>query len=110
MHLKRLVAITIFSVIVFACKDDNSKEETQTKEIVEQVKEKVFEFGFDLENYEFKRDTVKKGDTFGIILERNNIGYPEIFQIAEKAKDTFDIATKLQVGKPYTLLFSKESI
>ncbi|MEO1032568.1 MAG: hypothetical protein AAFX55_14245, partial [Bacteroidota bacterium] len=55
------------------------------------------------------RDTIKKGDTFGIILERHNIGYPKIFQIAEKAKNTFDIATKLQVGKPYTLLYSKDN-
>jgi len=41
-------------------------------------------------------------------LQRNNIGYPDIFQIAEKTKDTFDIR-KLHPGKPYTLLFSKES-
>lgn len=110
MHLRGLVATIIISVCILACKDDNSKIETQTEDLTVQVEEKVIEFGFDQEDYEFKRDTVKKGDTFGIILERNNIGYPEIFQIAEKAKDTFDIATKLQVGKPYTLLFSKDNL
>ncbi len=110
MHLKRLVAITTVLVVVFSCKEDNSVEEAYEKEIAEiKEEEKILEFGFDLKQYEFKRDTIKKGDTFGIILERNNIGYPKIFQIAEKAKDTFDIATKLQVGKPYTLLFSKEN-
>jgi murein DD-endopeptidase MepM/ murein hydrolase activator NlpD len=110
MHLRGLVATIIISVCILACKDDNSKIETQAEDLTAQVEEKVIEFGFDQEDYEFKRDTVKKGDTFGIILERNNIGYPEIFQIAEKAKDTFDIATKLQVGKPYTLLFSKDNL
>ena len=75
-------------------------------EIVEE--EKILEFGFDLNNYIVKRDTIQKGDSFGEILERNNIGYPQIFNIAEKAKDTFDIR-KLHPGKPYTLLFSKES-
>ncbi|WP_299112616.1 peptidoglycan DD-metalloendopeptidase family protein [uncultured Winogradskyella sp.] len=109
MHLKRLIAITVITVCFLACKDDNSTEEAYKKEITETVeKEKILEFGFDLDQYEFKRDTIKKGDTFGIILERNNIGYPKIYQIAERAKDTFDIATKLQVGKPYTLLFAKE--
>ena len=44
-----------------------------------------------------------------IILERNKIGYPQIFQIAETAKDTFNIR-KLQLGKPYTLLCSKDSL
>ncbi|MFD0863322.1 peptidoglycan DD-metalloendopeptidase family protein [Sungkyunkwania multivorans] len=72
--------------------------------VVEPVK--VMEFGFDLNNYVVKRDTIRSGDSFGEILERNNIGYPKIFQIAENAKDTFDIR-RLQVGKPYTLLCSK---
>lgn len=111
MHLRRLMAITAIAVFVFACKEDNSAEETYEKEIAEIAEEEtILEFGYDLKQYEFKRDTIKKGDTFGIILERNNIGYPKIYQIAEKAKDTFDIATKLQVGKPYTLLFSKENL
>lgn len=110
MHLRGLVATIIIAICITACRDDNSKIETKAEDLAAQVEEKVIEFGFDQEDFEFKRDTVKKGDTFGIILERNNIGYPEIFQIAEKAKDTFDIATKLQVGKPYTLLFSKDNL
>lgn len=110
MHLRGLVATIIIAICITACRDDNSKIETKVEDLTAQVEEKVIEFGFDQEDFEFKRDTVKKGDTFGIILERNNIGYPEIFQIAEKAKDTFDIATKLQVGKPYTLLFSKDNL
>ncbi|WP_299128252.1 peptidoglycan DD-metalloendopeptidase family protein [uncultured Winogradskyella sp.] len=110
MPLKRLGVLILILALTFACKEDNSVEKAYEKKITEIVEEeKILEFGFDLKNYEFKRDTVKKGDTFGIILERNNIEYPAIYQIAEKAKDTFDIATRLQVGKPYTLLFSKEN-
>lgn len=110
MQLKRLMTIAVLAVSIFACKEDNSAEIEYKKELAEIVEEEtILEFGFDLSHYEFKRDTIKKGDTFGVILERNNIGYPNIFQIAEKAKDTFDIR-KLQVGKPYTLLFPKENL
>lgn len=110
MRLKGLIVLAVFTVFFYACKEDNS-EENYKKEIAEKKQEeKILEFGFDLKKFEFKRDTVRKGDTFGIILERNNIGYPEIFQIAEKAKDTFDIARKLQVGKPYTLLYDKNNV
>lgn len=110
MHLRGLIVFAVFAVCFVACKEDHSAEDYKKEVAEKKQEEKILEFGFDLKKFEFKRDTVRKGDTFGIILERNNIGYPEIFQIAEKAKDTFDIATKLQVGKPYTLLFDKEKV
>ena len=110
MQLKPLTVIVVIAISIFACKEDNSAEIEYNKELAEIVEEeKILEFGFDRKNYEFKRDTIKSGDTFGVILERNNIGYPDIFQIAEKAKDTFDIR-KLQVGKPYTLLYAKKNL
>lgn len=109
MQLKTLIAIVIIALSVYACKEDNSAELEYKKELAEIVEEeKILEFGFDINNYIVKRDTIQKGDSFGEILQRNNIGYPDIFQIAEVTKDTFDIR-KLHPGKPYTLLFSKES-
>ena len=109
MHLRGLIAIVIIVVSFYSCKEDNSAETEYKKELAEIVEEeKILEFGFNLNDYIVKRDTIKKGDTFGDILERNNIGYPSIYNIAEKVKDTFDIR-KLQLGKPYTLLFSKAS-
>ena len=68
-----------------------------------------FEFGYNLNDFIVVRDTIKSGDSFGEIMERNKIGYPQIFNIVEKSKDTFNIAN-LQVGKPYTLLCSKDSL
>lgn len=109
MHLKNSLAIVVIAISLLACKEDNSAEIAYEKEQAEIVEEeKILEFGFDINNYIVKRDTIKSGDTFGEILEQNNIGYPKIFNIAEKTKDSFDIR-KLQTGKPYTLLFSKES-
>ncbi|RED46602.1 murein DD-endopeptidase MepM/ murein hydrolase activator NlpD [Winogradskyella eximia] len=109
MQLKRLVVLTIILIGFFACKEDNSAEVAYEKELSEIVEEeKILEFGFDINNYIVKRDTIQQGDSFGEILQRNNIGYPDIFQIAEVTKDTFDIR-RLHPGKPYTLLFSKES-
>ncbi|MFD2822712.1 peptidoglycan DD-metalloendopeptidase family protein [Lacinutrix iliipiscaria] len=97
------IAICMFC---FGCKED-PKNDIIEEEVAVVEPQDVYEFGFNLNEYLVKRDTIQKGDSFGEILERNNIGYPHIFQIAEKAKDTFDIR-KLQVGKPYTLLCSKD--
>ncbi|WP_345275597.1 M23 family metallopeptidase [Litoribaculum gwangyangense] len=105
---KYLVLIAIVFGII-ACKKEEEKPILEEELAIVEEPEEILEFGFNLNDYVVKRDTIRKGDSFGVILERNKIGYPKIFHIAEKAKDTFDIR-KLQLGKPYTLLCSKDSL
>ncbi|WCO01451.1 peptidoglycan DD-metalloendopeptidase family protein [Psychroserpens ponticola] len=108
MQPKQLLIALFICIGLWSCKDDDKKvqiEEIQTPIVLEPKKE----FGFVLEDYIVKRDTIRKGDSFGEILERNHIGYPRIFNIAEKAKDSFDIR-KLHVGKPYTLFCANDSL
>ncbi|MCC1482963.1 M23 family metallopeptidase [Winogradskyella immobilis] len=108
MRIEKLIALVLITLSLSACKSDKANEEEIQIAAIEQIKEQK-EFGFNLNDYTVKRDTIKQGDSFGEILERNRIGYPKIFQIAEKTKDSFDIR-KLQAGKPYTLLCSKDSL
>jgi murein DD-endopeptidase MepM/ murein hydrolase activator NlpD len=101
----------LFAIILGlnSCKNENSQITDETLAIVDPVIEDIYEFGFNLNDFYVKRDTVRAGDSFGEIMQRNKIGYPRIFQIAEKARDSFDIR-KLQIGKPYTILCSKDSL
>ena len=108
MNLKRSIWLVVLLVALFSCKEDQPREAIEEFAEIEKVEEH-FEFGYNLDDFIVKRDTIKSGDSFGEILERNHIGYPKIFQIAEKAKDTFDIR-RLQTGKPYTLLCAKDSL
>ena len=103
-----LIALLVLTFTILSC---GKKEEKQLdkEELTVFEKEDIYEFGFNLNDYHVVRDTIRKGDNFGLILERNKIGYPKIYQIAEKAKDTFDIR-RLQIGKPYTLLCTKDSL
>ena len=55
------------------------------------------------------KDTVVSGDSFGSILEKNNLYYPQIYNIIQKAKQVFDVR-KINIGKSYTILFSKDSL
>ena len=74
------------------------------------IKEKIItQFGYTLNNFTVKKDTVKSGDSFGSILENNNLFYPQIYNIVQKAKKVFDVR-KINIGKPYTILFSKDSL
>ena len=94
----------IIVVLTFSC----GEKENETK--IEVVKEKIIkEFGFTLNNFNVKKDTIESGDSFGLILEKNNLFYPKIYNIVQETKKVLDI-TKINVGRPYTILSSKDSL
>ena len=87
-----------------------SCREEKPEKTSEIIKEKIItQFGYTLNNFTVKKDTVKSGDSFGSILENNNLFYPQIYNIVQKAKKVFDVR-KINIGKPYTILFSKDSL
>ena len=74
------------------------------------IKEKIVkQFGYTLNDFHVLKDTVVSGDSFGSILEKNNLYYPQIYNIVQKAKQVYDVR-KINIGKPYTILFSKDSL
>ena len=84
--------------------------EEKPEKTSEIIKEKIItQFGYTLNNFTVKKDKVKSGDSFGSILENNNLFYPQIYNIVQKAKKVFDVR-KINIGKPYTILFSKDSL
>ena len=95
----------ILIILTFCCCTSTPKEEN----IVIKKEKVIKQFGYTLNNYTVVRDTVKRGDSFGTILENNNLFYPQIFNIVQKVKQVYDIR-KINIGKPYTILFSKDSL
>ena len=94
----------IILLFTFSC----GEKQNETK--IEVVKEKIIkEFGFTLNNFNVKKDTIEFGDSFGLILEKNNLFYPKIYNIVQETKKVFDIR-KINVGRPYTILSSKDSL
>ena len=103
--IKKIFKLSILLFIV-SCGNDKKVE----PEIIQPKKEKIIkEFGFTLNNYEVKKDTIDRGDSFGLILEKNELYYPKIFNIVNEVKKVFDIR-RVNVGRPYTILYSKDSI
>ena len=96
------VLIYVFIIFLSSC----------TSEINEVKKEEdliKYKYGYDESKYLFEEKKVGKGDTFGDILEGQGIDYPEIYQALQKTKNEVDFR-KLQIGKPYTLIYTKDSI
>jgi murein DD-endopeptidase MepM/ murein hydrolase activator NlpD len=98
------IIIVLNLLFIISCKNVNSAEASIS------VKEKIIEqFGYTLNNFYVLKDTIKSGDSFGSILEKNNLFYPQIYNIVQKAKQVYDVR-KINIGKPYTILFSKDSL
>ena len=70
---------------------------------------KNIKYGFDLNQFRIIKKKIRRGDTFGSILEDNGIDYPEVHNILKVLKNKVGVK-RLVVGKQYNLLFSKDSI
>lgn len=108
--IHKFLLTVIVSLIFIACKDttrETALESTSEKAIplVPDIR-----YGFDYNQYEAKEFKIRRGDTFGAILERNGIDYPEVYSILQVIKKSEVNIRKLQIGKPYTLLFTKDSL
>ena len=104
MLMNRILSFFLISIFLISC------SKAEKKEVQKKVEEKIItEFGYTLNNYNVKKSKVKNGDSFGSILERNNLYYPQIYNIVQKVKKVYDIR-KINIGKPYTILSSKDSL
>jgi murein DD-endopeptidase MepM/ murein hydrolase activator NlpD len=102
--MNRTLSLFLISLFLISC------SKAEKKEVQKKVEEKIItEFGYTLNNYNVKKSKVKNGDSFGSILERNNLYYPQIYNIVQKVKKVYDIR-KINIGKPYTILSSKDSL
>jgi murein DD-endopeptidase MepM/ murein hydrolase activator NlpD len=104
--LKKLVYIIPILLLFFSCSEENKEDENPTKKKVVKAK---FEYGYDFNEFNVIRDTIRSGDTFGAILDANHVSQGDIFEVVSKIKDSFDVR-KVKIGRPYVLLNSKDSL
>jgi len=104
--LKKILFLLITLIVFNSCKEDTPENIEEIKTIPEP--KVVYEYGYKLNDYKVINDTIKKGESFGVILDRHHVDYPIINKIASKIKDTFDVR-RVRAGKPYTILAAKDS-
>jgi murein DD-endopeptidase MepM/ murein hydrolase activator NlpD len=103
-----LFAFVLLAFILWSC----GGKTTQTVKAEQEeaaIPPPDYYFGIDRNYYNVKEFKIKRGDTFGEILEENGIDYPEVYAILQAIKGKVDIR-KLTLGKPYTLFYSKDSL
>ena len=105
--MKKIILPFIIALLLFSCKEEKKVVITEPVEIKEP--EPVIAYGFNLDNFTVINDTIKEGESFGVIMDRHRVMYPKINEIATKIKDTFDVR-RVRSGRAYTILASKDSL
>ena len=101
--MKNLIILFLF-VSFISCKTDEKPQAS----IVSETPKIVKEFGFKLNNFKVINDTIKPGENFSEILDRNHVDYPRVLEIVNKIRDTFNVR-KIKSGIPYTVLAKNDS-
>jgi len=100
--LKKIIALLTI-ILIIACK--NEKATTQETPIKPTI---VFEYGYRLNDFKVINDTIRAGENFSEIMDRNHVEYPKVLEIVTKIKDTFNVR-RMKSGTPYTILAKKDS-
>jgi len=101
-----LKQIFIIIIALFTFGSCNKKEEIVSQKVVKRIAKKS-EFGFVLADFNIVNDTVERGDTFGTIIQDQNIGGRKVYEIVAKVKDSFDVRS-IRINRPFTLLRAKD--
>lgn len=105
--MKRIVLLALGFLLV-SC-NQSPKDDPPETTVVEEVPTPNLFYGIDLNSYEVTIKKIRRGDTFGKILEDNGIDYPDVYNILQAIKGKVSVR-KLTIGKPYSLFYSKDSI
>jgi len=101
--LKQVLLLTLVLFSMFSC----SKSETLSVIPDQEKRPEVEQFGFKFNDFNVLHDTIQRGDTFGSIIENQNIGDKQVYDIIEKVRDSFNVRS-IRIGKPFILLRSKD--
>lgn len=91
-----------------SCGNDKNGDDKETAKPIAQKQKEVKEFGFVLDDYVVVRDTIRGGDTFGGLLQKEGYDAGDVYNITQAIKDSFNLRN-IRIGKPYTLLKNKDN-
>ena len=98
-----LLILLIFCILQIDFFSDDKKEIIV---VDTPLKEKI-KFGYNFNNFNVKYNSINQGETFGEILNNNNLNYPKIFYIAQETDKVFN-TKQFKAGNSYILLSSKD--
>ncbi|SOC79152.1 Murein DD-endopeptidase MepM and murein hydrolase activator NlpD, contain LysM domain [Salinimicrobium sediminis] len=107
--MKKFSYLLMLMMALTACNDQPKNDEIADNIKTEKPEPAIInEYGFILNDYEVVRDTIRNGDSFGVILGTHGVDPNKIFEIVNKVRDTLN-PRRIVVGKPYVILKERDS-
>jgi murein DD-endopeptidase MepM/ murein hydrolase activator NlpD len=115
-HLSLALAIFAISIIMACNKEVKPSNQLQAVELqsdpdtalVQQVEAEFDSFGFRIDTLEVNDFTVKRNESFYLILDKFNFSAQEIYDITQKARRVMDVR-HLRPGQSYRIYASSDS-
>ncbi len=102
----KYILYIFLALTLFSC---NKEEKAQKKQTITKKPEPIIkDFGITFNDYIYKTDTLRTGDTFSTILEKFELNNYSIHQVTEKVKDSFDVKS-IKADKPYYVFLNKKN-
>jgi murein DD-endopeptidase MepM/ murein hydrolase activator NlpD len=102
----RLILLFVLLAFIASCGDGQSKRFGLSLKPPKDTA--LVAFGFDLNEFQVRKGKVNQGELLSDILQKYQVAYPDIHQLVENARDTFDVR-KIRAGNDFLVLFDKDS-
>lgn len=101
--MKKHIFLLLIIAAFFSCKkeaDADSDEKAKPEPI-------YYGYGFKLNDFTVIQDSIQSGDTFGSIIEEQNLNGKQVYDIVAQVKDSFNVKN-MRLHKTYLMLLSKD--
>ena len=101
--MKERFLYVLFVFFIFSCQNKDKK-------IIEKVKvqPEIIAYGLRYNNYDVIEDTIRKGETFGSILEKQNLDTLSVDEVVAIISDSIKVKN-IRAGRVYTLFRTKDA-
>jgi murein DD-endopeptidase MepM/ murein hydrolase activator NlpD len=107
---KKICLLALSFVFALSCQQNPESNSENNNSNLKNIEAEKVAYGFKLNDYEVVNDTVSNGDFFGSIMDKHGVTPTEVYKITQSVPDTIFDFRKLNVGRPYTILKSKDSL